>query len=48
MCWAIVALLPILWLLRLVGSVAGGLIHLLPIVALMVLVAQLLRSRRTT
>jgi hypothetical protein len=46
--WAIVAIILILWLLGFgVFSIAGNLIHLLLVVALVVLVLQLLSGRRT-
>jgi hypothetical protein len=45
--WAIVAIILILWLLGFgVFSIAGNLIHLLLVVALVVLVLQLLSGRR--
>jgi hypothetical protein len=47
MLWALIVLLLVLWLLGLVGSVGGGLVHLLLIIAAIVLVAQLLSGRRT-
>jgi Family of unknown function (DUF5670) len=46
MLWTIFALLLILWLLGFSFHVAGGLIHLLLIVALVVLVINLLSGRR--
>jgi hypothetical protein len=46
MLWAIVAILLILWLLGFSFHVAGGLIHLLLVVALVVLIVNLLRGRR--
>jgi hypothetical protein len=46
MLWAIVVILLILWLLGFaVFSVAGGFIHLLLIIALIVLVIQLVSGR---
>jgi hypothetical protein len=44
--WTIVAILVILWLLGFALNVAGGLIHLLLVVALIVIVYQLLVGRR--
>jgi len=47
MLWTILAVVLVLWLLGLVGSVGGSLIHLLLVVAAVVLVFQLLSGRRT-
>jgi Family of unknown function (DUF5670) len=44
--WAVLAIVLILWLLGLVTSTAGGLIHLLLVVALIVLIYNLLTGRR--
>jgi hypothetical protein len=46
MLWTIVIILLVLWLLGLIGSVGGGAIHLLLILAAIVLIAQLLSGRR--
>jgi hypothetical protein len=46
MLWTIVVLLLILWLLGFSMHVAGGLIHLLLVVALVVIVLRLLTGRR--
>ena len=46
MLWGLIVLLIILWLLGFSLSVAGGLIHLLLVVALIVLIFQLLSGRR--
>jgi len=46
MLWTIVVLLLILWLLGFTMHVAGGLIHLLLVVALVVIVLRLLTGRR--
>ncbi len=47
MLWTIIVVLLVLWLLGLVANVtAGGLIHLLLVLALVVLIAQLLTGRR--
>ena len=46
MLWTIVAVLLILWLLGFSLHVAGGLIHLLLVVALIVVVVNLLSGRR--
>ena len=46
MLWTIFAVLLILWLLGFSLHVAGGLIHLLLVVALVVLVINLVSGRR--
>jgi len=46
MLWTIVAVLLILWLLGFSLHVAGGLIHLLLVVALVVIVINLISGRR--
>jgi hypothetical protein len=46
MLWTIVAVLLILWLLGFSLHVAGGLIHLLLVVAMIVVVVNLLSGRR--
>jgi hypothetical protein len=46
MLWTIVVLLLILWLLGFSLHVAGGLIHILLVVALVVIVLRLLSGRR--
>jgi hypothetical protein len=46
MLWTIVVLLLILWLLGFTLHVAGGLIHILLVIALVVIVIQLLTGRR--
>jgi len=46
MLWTIVAVLLILWLLGFSLHVAGGLIHLLLVVALIVIVINLVSGRR--
>jgi hypothetical protein len=48
MLWTIVAVLLILWLLGFSLQVAGGLIHLLLVVALVVIVINLISGRRGT
>ena len=48
MLWTILVILLILWLLGLVTSYTlGGFIHLLLVIALILLVIQLVTSRRT-
>jgi len=48
MLWTIVAVLLILWLLGFSLHVAGGLIHLLLIVAVVMVIVNLLGGRRGT
>jgi hypothetical protein len=48
MLWTIVVILLILWLLGFSLHVAGGLIHLLLVVALVVIVINLISGRRGT
>jgi hypothetical protein len=47
MLWALIAILLVLWLLGLLTSIGGGLIHVLLVVAVVVLLFQLLSGRRT-
>jgi 4-hydroxybenzoate polyprenyltransferase len=44
--WAILAIILAIWLIGLLADIAGGLIHLLLIVALAVLIYNLITSRR--
>jgi len=46
MLWTIAVILIILWLLGFGFHVAGGLIHLLLVIALIVIVIQLVTGRR--
>ena len=46
MLWALVAILVLLWLVGFAANVAGGLIHLILVVALIVLAYQFLTGRR--
>ena len=46
MLWTIVVILAVLWLLGFTLNVAGGLIHILLVIALIVVVVQLLQGRR--
>ncbi len=48
MLWTIFVVLLILWLLGFSFHVAGGLIHLLLVVALVMLVINLVSGRRAT
>ncbi|PYS94097.1 MAG: lmo0937 family membrane protein [Acidobacteria bacterium] len=48
MLWTILVVLLVLWLLGVVTSyTAGGLIHIILVIALVLLVIQLLTGRRT-
>ena len=47
MLWTVFAILLILWLLGFSLHVAGGLIHLLLIAAVIVLIVNLITGRRT-
>jgi uncharacterized protein DUF5670 len=46
MLWTIVVLLLLLWVLGFTMHVAGGVIHLLLVIALVVIVLRLLTGRR--
>ncbi len=46
MLYTIVVVLVVLWLLGLVGHIAGGFIHLLLVVAVIILIFNLISSRR--
>jgi hypothetical protein len=46
MLWTVVVLLLLLWLLGFTMKIAGGLIHILLVVALIVVVFRLLAGRR--
>jgi len=48
MLWTIVAVLLILWLLGFSLHIAGGLIHLLLVVAVVMIVINLISGRRGT
>ena len=45
--WAIVVILVVLWLIGLVANIAGGFIHLLLVIAIIVILYNLLVGRRT-
>lgn len=47
MLWTIFVILLVLWLLGFSFHVAGGLIHLLLVIAVIVLIINLLSGRRT-
>jgi Family of unknown function (DUF5670) len=46
MLWTIVAILLLFWVIGLAMDVAGGLIHLLLVIALVVIVFRLISGRR--
>jgi len=46
MLYTIVAILVILWLLGMLTSVGGGLIHLLLVIAVIVIVVRLISGRK--
>jgi hypothetical protein len=46
MLWTIVVILLVLWVLGFALHVAGGLIHLLLVIALVIIVLRLLTGRR--
>ncbi|MEO6214345.1 MAG: lmo0937 family membrane protein [Vicinamibacterales bacterium] len=46
MLWTIVVILLLLWLLGFSMKIAGGLVHVLLVIALVVIVFQLLSGRR--
>jgi hypothetical protein len=46
MLWTIVAILLIMWLLGFSFHIAGSLVHILLVVALIVIIINLLRGRR--
>ena len=47
MLWALIAILVLLWLVGFAANVAGGLIHLILVLAIIVLAYQFLTGRRT-
>jgi hypothetical protein len=46
MLWTIVVLLLFLWMLGLMLEIAGGIIHILLVIALVVIVARMFTGRR--
>jgi len=46
--WTVVVVLVVLWLLGLIFHIAGGLIHILLVIALIVLIYNLITRSRTT
>ncbi|MDM5201461.1 lmo0937 family membrane protein [Fictibacillus enclensis] len=47
MLWTIIGILIILWILGLVFKIAGGIIHILLIAAVIVLIYKLIKGRAT-
>jgi hypothetical protein len=47
MLWTIIAILVVLWLVGLLTHVAGGFIHLLLVIALVVFIINFISGRRT-
>lgn len=47
MLWTIMAILLVLWLVGLLTHVAGGFIHLLLVIALVVFIINFISGRRT-
>ena len=47
MLWTIVVILIVLWLLGMAANVAGGFIHILLVLALIVIAVNFLQGRRT-
>ncbi|HXE79186.1 MAG TPA: lmo0937 family membrane protein [Vicinamibacterales bacterium] len=47
MLWTLVVLLLLFWLLGFAFDVAGGIIHVLLVIALVLFVVQLITGRRT-
>jgi len=47
MLWTIIGILLLLWLIGMIGSIGGGLIHLLLVLAVIIFVWDLLVGRRS-
>lgn len=47
MLWTVLAVLLVLWVLGFIGNIAGGFIHLLLVLALIVFIVNALSNRRT-
>jgi hypothetical protein len=45
MLWTIVAVLVVLWALGLIGNIAGGLVHILLVLAVIIVAYNLLSGR---
>ncbi|GIN39546.1 MULTISPECIES: lmo0937 family membrane protein [Heyndrickxia] len=43
MLWAIIGVLILLWILGLIGHIAGGFIHILLVIAVIILVIKLIK-----
>jgi hypothetical protein len=48
MLWTLIVLLLLFWLLGFAFDVAGGIIHVLLVIALVIFVVNLISGRRTT
>lgn len=46
--WVVLMVILVLWLIGVMADVAGGLIHLLLVVALVILIINLIRGRGAT
>ncbi len=46
MLWTIIAVLLVLWVLGVITSIGGGLIHLLLVLAVILLLVRLISGRR--
>ncbi|MFI5202035.1 MAG: lmo0937 family membrane protein [Candidatus Kapaibacterium sp.] len=46
MLWTIIAVLLVLWVLGIITSIGGGLIHLLLVLAVILLLVRLISGRR--
>ena len=46
--WLVLVVVVVLWLLGFVANIGGGLIHILLVIAVIILIYNLLTSRRTT
>jgi hypothetical protein len=46
MLWTIAVILFVLWLLGFIGNFGGGLIHILLVIAVIIIVYNLITSRR--
>lgn len=47
MLWTLIGLLILFWILGLVFEVAGGLVHILLVIALVVFIFNMITGRRT-
>ncbi|MCK6259290.1 lmo0937 family membrane protein [Fictibacillus sp. WQ 8-8] len=47
MIWTIIGILIVLWLLGLIFKIAGGIIHILLIAAIVIIVFKLIKGRRS-